>query len=108
MNTSADTAAQPAIAEALKSWYANHDTVRRLWAIEGPAALEVLVALEPTSDGDDTLPVWLANRRNWASDLREIAQRDVQLRLVVLDDLGEFDVRPGAVTIAELGWRASW
>jgi hypothetical protein len=96
------------IVDSLKKWYANHDTVRRLWAIERSSALEILVALEPTSDGDDTLPIWLANRRNWSDDLRQLAQREVQLRLVVLDDLGEFSVSPDAVTIAELSWRASW
>jgi hypothetical protein len=93
---------------ALASWYASHASIRRLWAIEGHLALEIRVALEPTSDGNDALPVWLANRRAWANDLRLLAQREVQLRLVIADDFGEFYISPDAVTIAELHWRECW
>ena len=72
MNAVADTAstAEPEVTEiaaALARWYADHSPIRRLWAIEDPVALKVLVALEPTSDGDDTLPVWLANSGLWAT-----------------------------------------
>jgi hypothetical protein len=96
------------IAAALAKWYADHAPIRRLWALEGSSGLEVLVALEPTSDGDDTLPIWFSNRRHWTNDLRQLLQRDVQLRMVVLDDFGEFDVDPDAVMITQLSWRVSW
>lgn len=92
----------------LTKWYADHPSIRRLWAIEGPTALEILIALEPAYDSDETLPIWLANRRVWAKDLQRLVAREVQLRLVVLDDIGEFDVNPDAVLIAELSWRVFW
>lgn len=92
----------------LAQWYADHAAIRRLWAIEGTTALEVLVALEPNFDANDMLPVWRANRRFWTRELCLLAGREVQLRLVVLDDFGEFYVNPDAVTIAELSWRVSW
>lgn len=93
---------------ALARWYADHSSIRRLWAIEDPAALFVLVTLEPTCDGDDALPVWLANQRDWANDLRRVTQREVQLELIPAGAFGPSLVDPGAVTIAELSWRDSW
>lgn len=101
-------AAGSEIAAALTKWYADHPSIRRLWAIDAPLALTILVALEPTSDGDDTLPVWLANYREWASDLRLLVRRDVQLQLVVPGTFGEALVDPGAITIAEVNWRDAW
>jgi hypothetical protein len=96
------------IGPSLARWYAAHASIRRLWAIEGPVALEILVALEPTSDGNESLPIWLANRRRWATDLQLLIRREIQLRLVVPDDRGEFYVNPDAVTVAELSWRECW
>jgi hypothetical protein len=106
MNAVIDDIAQ--IAASLAQWYADHSSIRRLWAIEHPAALKVLVALEPTFDGDDALPVWLANNRNWTNDLRLRLRREVQLQLVVPGAFGESHVDADAVTIAEAGWRDSW
>lgn len=113
MNAVADGArtAEPEVTEiaaALAKWYADHSPIRRLWAIEDPVALKVLEALEPTCDGDDTLPVWLANNRGRANHLRLLVQREVQLRLVVPRAFGEPYVNPDAVKIAEVGWRDSW
>lgn len=96
------------IAASLNSWYTDHAQVRGLWATAGSNVLDIRVALEPTSDGDDTLPIWLANRGHWASELQQLTCCEIQLRLVVLDELGEFDVDPDTATIAELKWRASW
>ena len=96
------------IAAALAKWYADHSQIRRLWAIEDPGSVQVLPALEPMSDGDDTLPVWLANSRDWANGLRLRLQREVQLQLVSAGDFGESYVDPDAITIAEVSWRDSW
>lgn len=96
------------IATTLAQWYADHSSIRRLWAIEDPLALRVVVTLEPTSDGDDSLPIWLANNRDWTNSLRLRTRREVQLQLVVAGAFGESDVDPGAVTIAEVSWRDSW
>jgi hypothetical protein len=105
------SAAKPEVAQiatALARWYADHSPIRRLWAVEDSVALKVLVALEPTSDGDDTLPVWLANNRDWANDLRLRLQREVQLQLIVSSAFGDSYVNAHAVTIAEVSWRDSW
>jgi hypothetical protein len=93
---------------ALSKWYADHSTIRRLWAIEDSTDLVVYVALEPSSDGDDALPVWLANQHNWANDLRRATNREVQLQLIVSGEFEELDIRADATTIAELSWRQSW
>lgn len=96
----ADTAA------ALTKWYADHSAIRRLWAIEDHVELKVVVTLEPTADGDDALPVWLANNRHWQGDLRLCLRREV--RLLFAGTFGESYVDLDAVTIAQIGWRDSW
>jgi hypothetical protein len=90
---------------ALERWYAEHASIRRLWAIEDPISLVVFVALEPTSDGDDAFPVWFAHQSRWRSDLEQLTRRAVQLKLIVAGAFGEPDVDRDAVTI---GWRDSW
>lgn len=92
---------------ALARWYAANSSIRRLWAIEDPVALIVLLTLEPTSDGDDALPVWLANNHAWANDLKLLTNRDVQLKLTV-SEFEESYANTKAVMIAELSWRDSW
>ncbi len=106
--TSTATESEPDVATALAKWYGARASIRQLWAIDRSAALEVLVALEPTPDGGDTLPIWFANKRYWTCELQELARRDVQLKLVVLDDFGEFYTDPDANVIAEMKWRVSW
>jgi len=96
------------ISAALARWYADHASIRRLRAIRDPIALIVFIALEPTSDGDDTLPVWLAKHRDWADDLRLLAHREVQLKLIVSRALEESYVNADAAVIAELSWRDFW
>jgi hypothetical protein len=97
-----------ALSSALIHWYAQRASVRRLWAVHRESQLEVHVALEPTSDGDDMLPIWLANKRDWKEELDLLAQRDVNLQLVDLDDLGELNVDPDTITITEVSWRDAW
>jgi hypothetical protein len=92
------------VTSALASWYASHASIRRLWAIEDSLALVVYVALEPSSDGDDALPVWLANQHGWTNDLKLATRRDVQLQLMASGTLEA----PGGTAIAQLGWRDSW
>lgn len=96
------------ISTALARWYAAHSSVRNLWAIDYPDALTVFVRLEPTSDGDETLPVWLAKNDAWSNDLRACTNRDVQLRLIVTDVLPESYIDTGSAMIAELSWRDPW
>jgi hypothetical protein len=94
-----------ALAVALASWYANQSSVRRLWAIEGSVALKILIALEPTADGGDILPVWLANHSAWLNDLRMLAQREVELQPLAADALIDAFVNPDAIKIADVRWR---
>jgi hypothetical protein len=96
------------VSNALARWYADHSPIRRLWAVDDADALVVFVALEPSSDGDDALPVWLANRRSWTDDLRRATAREVQLELLVSGAFEVTDVKADAVTIAELSWRDPW
>lgn len=92
------------VTTALSRWYANHASIRRLWAVEDSLALVVYVALEPSSDGDDALPIWLANQHGWTNDLRRATEREVQLQLMASGGLEE----PEGVTITKLSWRDSW
>jgi hypothetical protein len=111
MNAVADATVQREVsklAAALARWYADHASIRHLWAMESSVGIEILLVLEPTSDGDETLPIWLANRGDWATDLRLLTQREVQLRLAVLDDFGDSYVNHDAITIAQFSWRVSW
>ena len=96
------------VSTALARWYADHSSIRRLWAVDESDALVVFVALEPSSDGDDALSVWLANRHSWTHDLRRATERDVQLKLLVPGAFEDSDVDADAVTIAELSWRDPW
>jgi hypothetical protein len=96
------------ISAALAQWYADNAAIRRLRAVEAAVGLVVLVTLEPTSDGDDTLPIWLANRREWSDHLTRLTRREVQLLPVTANEYEGSPVDSGAVTIAELGWRDFW
>lgn len=96
------------IPTALASWYAAQSSIRNLWAIDSPVVLNIFVKLEPTSDGDDTLPVWFAKSRDWADDLRKRTHREVQLELIVTDVLPETHLDTDSAMIAELGWRDPW
>jgi len=89
----------------LNKWYATHPAVRRLWAMEAANGIRVFVTLEPTPDGDDTLPVWFANGHAWASDLQSHTEREVQLELIVEAPIEGLDVAGDGVMIAALNWR---
>jgi hypothetical protein len=92
----------------LSKWYAAQASIRRLWAVEDDDGLIVYVTLEPTSDGADPLPVWLARNHDWTNDLKTRTRREVQLQLIVSGDFEEPDVNTDAEMIAELSWRDSW
>jgi hypothetical protein len=92
----------------LARWYAAHSSIRRLWAVEHRDELIAFVALEPTSDGDDMLPTWLAKRHEWTQELQSLANREIQLELIFSDDFQPSYVNSDAVLIAELNWRDAW
>ena len=89
-------------------WYAANESIRRLRAVEERDSLiVVLIALEPTSDGDDALPVWLAKSSQWANELAGLTRREVQLQLRNSNDF-EAPGASAATMIAELSWRDPW
>ena len=96
------------ISTRLSAWYDAHSSVRRLWAIEDGRSLTVCISLEPTSDGDDALPIWLAMNREWCSDLQSMIPREVQLQFVTQDVLPSSYATGDAVIVAEIDWRESW
>ena len=96
------------LSDTLSRWYAAHAAIRHLWALDGPDQLTVLVTLQPTADGDDTLPLWLAKSDEWTHDLRTRTRRAVQLRLLIADVLDDSIVELNSAVIAELSWRDCW
>jgi len=92
-------------AEALADWYDAHPTVRRLWAIRGALALNVIVTLEPTVDNNDTSPHWLACGRLWAGEIQSLTRSTVSLELLEEPLTTEFDIELEGEIIAALSWR---
>jgi hypothetical protein len=96
-----------AVTDCLTKWYAANDSVRHLWAVQQRGSLiAVYITLEPTSDGDDALPVWFAKGHQWANELCVLTRCEVQLQL-----LGSIYERPNLsaeAMIAELSWRDPW
>jgi len=90
---------------ALAGWYDANPAIRRLWGIRDPQTLRVIVALEPTHDGDDVFPAWAANYRAWARELRSLTRSAVQLELFTESAFDDIDLRAESVVIADLFWR---
>lgn len=91
-------------AAVLATWYASHAVVRRLWAIEEIDAIRIIVKLEPTSDGGDTLPAWLANNWAWAQELRSRMHRTVHLEMIGASPIESVFDRDRTL-ITEISWR---
>ena len=85
----------------LAKWYAAHSLIRRLWAFWDAERMRVIVTLEPTHDGDDVYPVWLARAYEWTSELQLLM--DAAVELEVMDKPAGMD----GVLVAELSWRDS-
>ena len=95
-----------AAAAVLGNWYASHSIVRRLWAIEAREAIRIVLTLEPTLDGDDTQPAWLANSWTWAQELRLRLQRQVHLQLINEPSARvETSCDSASALITEISWR---
>jgi hypothetical protein len=96
-----------AVLVVLSEWYAARSAVRRLWAISEPQRMRVIVTLEPTHDGNDIYPAWLANGHKWAHELQ--LRMDVPVQLEVMDEsfLAELAAGVDGVLVAALFWRDS-
>jgi hypothetical protein len=90
---------------ALAEWYSSHSVVRRLWALETIDAIRIVVTLEPTPDGDDTQPAWLANSSSWAQEIRLRTQRMVSLEMINDPSQIESSCDAASAWIAEISWR---
>lgn len=69
--------------------------------------MRVIVMLEPTHDGDDIYPAWLANGHDWARDLQLRIAGPVQLEVVDEPFAAQFAPGVHGVLVAELVWRDS-
>ena len=108
MNTKLDTLLDrgQTVTAILGKWYASHSIVRRLWAIEASEAIRIVLTLEPTLDGDDTQPAWLANSWSWAQELRVRLQRQVHLELINEPCARvEASCDIASASITEISWR---
>jgi hypothetical protein len=90
---------------ALAKWYDANPAVQRLWAIRDAQTLRVVVSLEPTPDGDDVYPVWVANYQAWARGLQLLTGSAIQLELVDESPLDGIDVHTETTLVADLFWR---
>jgi hypothetical protein len=95
------------VVTALTQWYAAHSAFRRLWAIQESQRMRVVVMLEPTNDGDDIYPAWLANGQQWARELESRIAEPVQLEVVDEPFAAEFVAGIDGLLVAELFWRDS-
>jgi predicted nucleotidyltransferase len=76
--------------EAIAAWAGKHEKVRRVWVIGSRASgtarpgsdLDIAVELEPTPDGDETLPDWVANAEAWRDELQQHVAPKVDLQWV--------------------------
>jgi hypothetical protein len=89
--------------DALSAWYNSRPEIRRLWAIRDTQGLRVVIHLEPTNDGNDTNPAWMANSRAWVDELQLHTGGDV--RLEQIDEVEEIESDAEGVVIAAFSWR---
>ena len=67
--------------------------------------MRVIVTLEPTHDGDDIYPAWVANGHEWAYELQLRIDGPVQLEVMHEPFLPDFAAGVDGVLVAELFWR---
>ena len=92
-------------AEALASWYAVHSDVRHLWAIKDSHGLRVLITIEPTLDGNDSDPVWIANRDAWALELQVRTAHSVRLERLDEPMFDSATIDNEGLIVSTLSWR---
>ena len=105
-NHSPDATPPPAAIEInLDRWYSEQPAIRRLLAVDSRLSLTILVTLEPTPDGSDSFPTWLAMQGKWKADLQTLANRDTHLSLVALDVYENASAGSDGDVIADICWR---
>jgi hypothetical protein len=76
-----------------------------LWAIEDSHRVRIIVTLEPTHDGDDTYPAWIANSHAWAHELQLHIGSPVTLELVDEPSCEAIERQGGGIIVSDLCWR---
>ena len=100
-------------ASALGGWYASHPMVRYLWAFRKSTGdeqsdihrIRVIFVIDPTLDGDETSPVWIANAHKWARELRACMGSEVELELLETPLQDEVELDGEGDLVAALSWR---
>ena len=87
------------------AWYDAHPVVRRLWAVQEPQALRVILSLEPTMDNGDIAPVWLAHSSAWEREMRCFTGAAVRLEFVDEPLMNEIEIDASGEIIAAFSWR---
>lgn len=111
LDPSSDARHQDAFAPSLlKTWYDGTPAIQRLWAIQSDgagdaSALRVIVMLEPSLDGDETSPAWMAHGAKWAHELREQLAGAVHLERIDGPLPDEFEIDGDGVVLSALYWR---
>lgn len=90
---------------ALATWYAGNPAIRRIRGVEEAQRLRVIVALEPTHDGNDIYPSWLAHCHAWARDLQQLTGKAVQLELAGESPLDGIEFHADSTFVADVSWR---
>lgn len=99
-----------AASQVLADWYARHPVVLRLWAIRPYSvghAMRVILMLEPSIDGNEISPAWMAKGAAWARDLQHRLDGAVQLERLDGPLTEEFEIEGEGVLHASLCWRDS-
>lgn len=89
--------------EVLSAWYCSRPEVRRLLAIRDSDGLRVFLQLEPAQDSGETHPAWMANRHEWANELR--GHTGAAIRLEKLVECDDADASSRQLIVADLSWR---
>lgn len=69
--------------------------------------LRVILMLEPTNDGDETSPAWMANGRRWRDQLQERLACKVELERIDGPLPAEFEIDGNGLLVVALNWRDS-
>ena len=99
-----------AASQVLHDWYARNPVVLRLWAIRPYSVghgMRIILMLEPSIDGNEMSPAWMANSARWARDLQQKLNGAVQLERLDGPLPEEFEIDGEGVLHASLCWRDS-
>lgn len=95
-------------ARALAAWYSSRSQVRRLWAIDESDSILIVMKIEPTLDGYDALPTWLAKGTQWMEELATVLQRPVHVEMLGAPSQADALAAMNERLLAEFSWREEY